>query len=354
MFAVRTALVVALAGACATSVPAENAPHAKNIIVMVADGWCFNHIEAADYYQYGEKGTQIYEREFTLYPMSTYPANAPGYDPQKAWTDFDYLKKGATDSAAAATTMSSGVKTLNGAIGMGPDNTPVEHAIEVAERAGKATGVVTTVQWSHATPAAFVAHDRSRGQYEAIAHQMLTESACEVIFGAGNPWYGNEGELLKTTGPDGKEETPNSYRFVGGEAQWRGCVAGTVGNDCDGDGAFDAWTLIQSKEEFQRLMTGDTPKRVLGTVQAAETLQESRKSIDGGEKDDLPFQTPLLASVPTLAEMSLAAINVLDNDPDGFYLMIEIGEYHVILLYGRFCLGIMVRAILRLLPEGLL
>ena len=152
---------------------------------------------------------------------------------------------------------------------------------------------------------------------------MLTESASEVILGAGKPWYGDEGELVKRTGPDGKEEAPNSYKFVGGEAQWRGCVAGTVGNDCDGDGAFDAWTLIQSKAEFQRLMTGDTPSRVLGTVQAAETLQESRKSADGNEKDDLPFQTPLLATVPTLVEMELAAINVLDNDPDGFYLLIE-------------------------------
>lgn len=318
----RTAIATCIAALAAT---AGEQPKAKNIIVMVADGWGFNHVEAADYYQYGELGKQVYEREFALYPMSTFSANGFGYDSSKS-AEFDYLLKGAADSAATATAMSSGVKTLNGAIGMGPDGKPLEHAIEVAERAGKATGVVTSVQWSHATPAAFVAHDKSRGQYEIIAQQMVNDSACEVIMGAGNPEFDNEGNPVTAEGAEGSSGKPDkTYRFVGGEKLWRALAAGEAGGDCDGDGIADPWTLVQSKDDIQKLMTGETPKRVLATVQVSETLQVSRKGVDERREDDAPFQTPLLTTVPTLPEMALAAINVLDDDPDGFFLMIEGG-----------------------------
>jgi len=297
----------------------------KNIIVLVADGWSYNCVEAAGYFQHGEKGTQPYERDFTLFPMSTFSLNGQGYDPELAWSDYEYLKKGAADSAATATTMSTGVKTTNGAIGVDKDKAPLEHAVQVAEKTGKATGVVTSVQMSHATPAAFVAHVKGRGAYADIAKEMLLESGCEVIMGAGHPWYDNDGKLVLTKDANGVETTPNSYRFVGDEALWRECVAGAAGGDCDGDGQPDAWKLIQTREEFQQLANGDTPKRVLGVPQVADALQVSRTSVDGVPEDDAAFQTPLLTTVPTLPEMALAALNVLDNDPDGFYLMIEGG-----------------------------
>ena len=55
--------------------------------------------------------------------------------------------------------------------------------------------------------------------------------------------------------------------------------------------------------------------------QVYTTLQQARA---GDGKAD-PFVVPLTTSVPTLAEMSRAALNVLDNDPDGFVMMIEGG-----------------------------
>ena len=94
-------LRAAIASALVFTAQAQ-APRAKNIVVMVADGWCFNHIEATDYYQNGELGKQVYEREFALYPMSTFSVNG-SYDPAQG-SNYDYLLKGATDSAAAATT----------------------------------------------------------------------------------------------------------------------------------------------------------------------------------------------------------------------------------------------------------
>ena len=37
-------------------------PLAKNIIIMISDGWGFNHLEAASYWEYGKDARQIYNR----------------------------------------------------------------------------------------------------------------------------------------------------------------------------------------------------------------------------------------------------------------------------------------------------
>jgi alkaline phosphatase len=76
--------------------------------------------------------------------MSTF-ATGGGYDPNLAWEDFDYVKSGATDSAAAATALSTGLKTYSGAIGVDTDRNPILNIIERAEEVGKATAVWKTL-----------------------------------------------------------------------------------------------------------------------------------------------------------------------------------------------------------------
>jgi len=56
--------------------------------------------------------------------------------------------------------------------------------IEKAEKQGMSTGVVTSVELSHATPASFVAHNVSRNDYPGIAQEMILQSAADVIMGA--------------------------------------------------------------------------------------------------------------------------------------------------------------------------
>jgi alkaline phosphatase len=249
-------------------------PAAKNIIVMISDGWGFNHLEAVSYYEYGKDARQIYNRFPFQFAMSTWeverPADncLPGYDPALAWSDFNYVKYPcATYSASAATALATGVKTYNGYIGVDVNGIRVQNGLELAEQKGKATGVVTSVEWAHATPAGFVAHNISRNNYEAIAQEMVNASAADVIMGAGHPWYDKDG-LLKTA--------PNTFRYVGGQATWDALVAGTAGGDADGDGMADPWTLVQTRAEFQSLMSGSTPKRVLGTAQASDLQQAKR------------------------------------------------------------------------------
>jgi alkaline phosphatase len=309
------------ATAAAAPAAASKKPTAKHIVVMVADGWAFDHVTAASYYRYGKLDRQVYNRFPFRFAMSTYMAYRKdrscygwGYDPLLAWKDFDYVRLCTTDSAAAATAMSTGVKTYGGAIGVDLSLQPLLHAIELAEQNGKATGVVSSVQWSHATPAAFVAHNVSRNRFAGIAQEMVHDSAVDVIMGCGHPWFGDSGEPL--TDPDTFE-----YKYVGGEATWDALVAGTAGGDADGNAVDDPWTLIQARVEFRALMNGPTPTRVLGTAQVHRTLQQRR----AGNRFADPYAVPPIDTVPTLEEMTRAAINVLDGDSDGFFLMVEGG-----------------------------
>jgi alkaline phosphatase len=278
---------------------------------MISDGWGYNHLRAASYYEYGKDARQIYNRFPFQWAMSTY-ASGCSYDPAQAWGNFAYVKSCYTDSAAAATAMATGVKTYDAGVGVDADGNPVANGLELAEQKGKATGVVTSVEWSHATPAGFVAHNLNRNNYAQLGQEIVNVSAADVVMGAGHPWFDASGSL---------KATPNTFKYVGDQVTWDALVAGTAGGDADRDGIADPWTLIQTRAEFQALSSGPTPPRVLGTAQVYETLQQGRS----GDAFADPYVVPRTDTVPTLTEMTLAALNVLDNDPDGLYLMVEGG-----------------------------
>jgi alkaline phosphatase len=97
--------------------------------------------------------------------------------------------------------------------------------------------------------------------------------------------------------------------------------AGQAGGDSDGDGAADAWTMIDSLADWQSLAEGPTPKRLFGLAPVATTLQQDRP----GDTLVHPFGVELIKNVPSLRHMTRVALNVLDNNPNGFFMMIEGG-----------------------------
>lgn len=304
--AVTVLILLAGLSACRSG---DEAP--RNIILFIADGCGFNHMASASLFVDGRPHAQVYYSFPVQYAMSTHSASGKEYDPQEAWKSFRFVEGGPTDSAAAATALSTGVKTYNGAINVDMDENPLLTICEEAERIGKSTGVVTSVYFSHATPAAFGAHNTKRSRYLEISQEMILESSLDVIMGCGHPLFDKQGNPV--SGPN--------YRNVGGPDTWQALCQGTAGGDADNDGIPDYWTLVETRDAFVSLISGPTPPRVIGVPQVSQTLQQQRS----GDGHAAPFEEPMIETVPDLREMTLAALNVLSRDKDGFLLMVEGG-----------------------------
>lgn len=310
----------------------------KNIIIFIGDGMGFNHVNAASYYQFGELGKQVYESFPVKYAMCTDMFGGSVYNSDSAWTKFEFVKKKPTDSAAAGTALATGTKTYKAELSCDTLKQKLQTVLDVAESFGKSTGVVSTVPFSNATPAAFVAHNESRYVYKEIAREMIMDSKVDVIMGGGHPLYNPDGTPIKSLEDRfiGEKEAydisigDNSdsindekvFNYVGGRVVWNLLNNGSAGADADNDGIDDPWTLIQDRELFQKYQTGETPKRVIGIFKSGQSTQVERNdSLDNG----MPFSAPLNKEVPTLTEMTLSAINILSKNPNGFVMMSEGG-----------------------------
>lgn len=308
-------------------------PNPKNVILFIGDGMGYNQVLAANYYQHGRSGVQVYEQDdWQSMAIATYPAVvsltdadtvfAAGYNPRKAWSDALYLSDDATGSAEAATAMSTGKKTYSRSIGLGIYGDTLTHISHVAKTLGKSVGVVTSVQICHATPAGFAAHNKLRYNYGEITSYMLFNTQLDLIMGAGNPDFDDNGLAV-----DG------DTRYIGSRELWDQLKANDGRSkflvdgdtlevlDANGDGQADPWTLIQDREDFLTLAEGTTPSRVLGIPKVATTLHYNR---DGFE-NQLPDEQALNPSVPRLEELTRASLNVLGKNPKGFFVMIEGG-----------------------------
>lgn len=137
---------------------------AKNVIFMIGDGMGISQISS---------GLYSNNNELNLERMNTIGLH-------KCYSYDDLI----TDSAAGATAFACGVKTYNGAIGVGPDTIPRQTILEEAELKGLKTGMIATSTIDHATPASFAAHNKYRKNYEEIVLDYL-ESGCEILIGGG-------------------------------------------------------------------------------------------------------------------------------------------------------------------------
>ncbi len=285
----------------------------KNVILMISDGWSYQTVDATNYWH---GTTQAYQGSgWVHYAMTTYSANNPaGYNPAQAWIsdgmggykpNIPYLKTGATDSASAITAMATGIKIFDGQINYATDQvTKLKTITEYYKEWGGAAGSVSTVHWTHATPAGMGSHSLSRDAYDNIANEMIYQSGLDVIMGAGHPFYNNDGNYVAPTS--------TSYKRVGGQATWEQLVNGQTD-----------YTLITDRSQFQALANGSlTASKVCGTFKAATTAQQSRS---GYSSTDVPGSVPFNPNVPTLAEMAIGALNVLKQNTKGYVAMFEGG-----------------------------
>jgi len=176
-----------------------------------------------------------------------------------------------TDSAASATAFACGIQTSNGTISMDREGRPVPTVLERAEERGMATGLVATSNLTHATPAAFAAHRPRRSMLEEIAEDMARQPI-EVLLGGGI------GHFDGTRRRDGRD--------LLAEYGWR--EQGVVVTEPEAFEALDLSEVGRLAGLFARNHMPAAPERR-----------------------------------PTLAAMTRSALEVLDRDPEGFFLMVE-------------------------------
>ncbi|MCP1145809.1 alkaline phosphatase [Lysinibacillus endophyticus] len=239
---------------------------AKNVIMLVMDGSSDNVSTIARWY----KGEPLALDNILTGAVRTYSAESA-----------------ITDSAPAATALATGNKSNSGYVGVLPSVVttpgvapvaeedafkPVANVLEGAKLQGKATGIVSTSEIQHATPAGFSSHVTSRKNYDDIAEQQVYQNI-DVVLGGGY-------EALKETRKDGEDLVKvieeKGYDYV-----------------------TDRNELLSSKSD-----------KLWGSFAPSALAYDFDRLVTKPDE-------------PTLAEMTEKAIDTLSKDKDGFFLMVE-------------------------------
>lgn len=240
---------------------AKNKGKAKNVIMLIADGMSTEAITLARH----TKGDSLAMDEISVGSVITNWANGP-----------------ITDSAPGGTVYASGEKTNNKYIGTSVNDTPMASILEGAESIGKATGIIVTGEITHATPADFTAHTNNRKYYNQILQQQINQHM-EVVLGGGfNKPSGFSSEVSTDEFESYYEDQLNNIKEEG----------------------FD---FITTKEE----LTSYDGDKLWGSFADADLKYDFDRQSDNDNVQ------------PSLAEMTNKAIEVLNKDEDGFFLMIE-------------------------------
>jgi alkaline phosphatase len=153
-------------GSCTSQKPDPGTP--KNIILFIGDGMGVSYISTS---VLSMKNDPF--RKFSIVGFSVTRSE-------------DNL---VTDSAPGATAIATGYRTNNWTIAEDPwSDEPLTTIFELAEKLNKATGIVVTSSITHATPAAFVAHVKSRSDEFDIAEQE-TERKTDLFIGGGIKFF---------------------------------------------------------------------------------------------------------------------------------------------------------------------
>ena len=284
---------------------------------------------------------------------------AEGFNP-------NYIKNLYPDSAGTATGMYTGVKTYVGAVAVDIYEETVTTAAEAAQNNGKSVGVVSSVPFNHATPGAAIAHANHRNKYndlsfdrtvgnrdgdssnerdefghriepwDNIYYQIVNESKPDVILGGGhyltdggtearpNEKYITKAEVKKLRNGD------YDYTFIERGRDASQVLANTAKqiNLESGDRLFGLYGARQqggnlpwrtANDDYSRTGHNLTSDRLTGKLQLEPPQLLAGESV----KD---FIAREVNENPTLKELTQAALKVLEQDDDGFWLTVEGGD----------------------------
>jgi alkaline phosphatase len=242
---------------------------AKNIIFLVSDGMSSGTLNIADIlirHKEGKPSTWInlYEKNMV----------------RRALMDTSSASSLVTDSAAAGSAWGGGMRVKNGALNIGPNGEKPVPILQKFKSAGKSVGCVTTVQITHATPASFCVNNGSRNAMPVIAEDYLS-LRFDVMMGGGAEFFSPE-------------------------------------KRADNRDLFDAFkqTGFEVARNRTEMMNAKGEKPLLAVF----------------SEDGLPYAVDrindkeLSENIPSLAEMTKKAIDIMSKNPNGFVMQVEGGK----------------------------
>lgn len=192
-------------------------------------------------------------------------------------------------------------------IGLDAQGYVVETILEMAKAKGKATGLVSDTRLTHATPAAFAAHQPHRSYESAIAAEMVDKSVVDVMLSGGAR------EFIP--------QDASSNDAVKAELAALGAAASVVKKSKRKD---DRNLLKEAKESKGYQLAFDREQ-----LAAADGDKLLGLFANSGMMDAIAYKACQQAGdckEPSLRDMTLKALDILSKDPDGFFLMIEGGQ----------------------------
>ena len=296
---------------------------AKNVILFVGDGMGVSTLTAARILK-GQNAGELGEEGYLTFEEFPHSALVKTYN----------VDAQTPDSAGTMTAMMSGLKTDVGVIGVDEDiergncatvaGNEVVTALELAEIKGLSTGVISTARITHATPAATYAKSADRNWEDVsdmpedavtagctdIADQLVNfESNLEARFS------GIDVDGIEVVMGGGRRHfLPKDEAFNSADA-----VSSVEGDRTDDRDLTTEWqqmyengVYVIDQAGFDAIDT-ETTERVFGLFNESHMQYEADRAND-------------IAGEPSVAEMTEKAINILDNNDKGFFLMVESGR----------------------------
>ncbi len=268
--AVGTSLLLPFQG-CSTSKTILNGngigKKAKNIIFLVSDGMSAGTMNMAELFLRRKEGRGSHWMDLYRNQRAS-----------RALMDTASSSSLVTDSAAGSSSWGGGVRVPNGHLNVGANGEEYMPILQKFKAAGKKVGCVTTVPITHATPAGFCVNSVSRNSQPEIA-EKYRDLRFDVMMGGGSKYF------------DKREDNKNLFD----EFKAKG------------------FHVVRDKKAFQKL---DNSKPVLGVF----------------DEDGLPFEVDRLNNVelfdrvPSLAEMTQKAIDLMKDHSSGFCMQVEGGK----------------------------
>jgi len=209
-----------------------------------------------------------------------------------------------TDSAASATQLATGIFAGAEMLGLNKEGNLQENMIEKAKRMGKATGLVSDTHITHATPAAFAAHQTHRSQENSIPEDLLATGADVMLSGGLGYW------LPKQVNDKNSQPYRQLVQLTDKSVEIK-----SFRND-----EKNLLTAAQQKGyklAFNKAQLQSSEGKTLGLFAGSGMVNGIVETQNRGDAQHVQ---------PTLKEMSVKALEILDRNEQGFFLMIESGQ----------------------------